>query len=78
MKTYAINIVWTTDDFEDCAPKSTLLERKAALILVKDSHDASLGVSWENLEQAMDIVREMSATEVKELARSSDLYEYEF
>lgn len=75
MKEFIINIQWSTEDFTDIAPNATLEQKKAALGIVKDSHDASLGVSWESLEQAMQLVLEATPAEVKAWANSDRLEE---
>ena len=55
-----IVFVWTRDDFIDSANQQghTLTDQQIddAMSLVLNSHDCTIGISWETVEQAIDEV----------------------
>jgi hypothetical protein len=54
--TRQISVTWNADDIREICPDFTDIQCSRALEYIKSNHDASIGISWDTIQEACDYV----------------------
>lgn len=50
-------IVWKTTDILEREPKLTQVQAELVLMYIKDNYDANNGVTWDDIDNAIELYR---------------------